>query len=231
MTALPPVLFEDDDLIIVDKPAGVVVHPTYRNPGDTLLDALPPGSRIVGRLDRLTSGAVLVAKRADVHAQLQQALAAPEAEKIYLALVRGAADQRGRIDLPLGTDPSDRRRRIVTDGGAPSATEFERLDTGNLDGGIVSLLRCRLLTGRRHQIRVHLSARGWPVVGDAVYGEPLEGFSRLALHAWTLTFVHPRSGERVRVSCTVPAELASLLSRCGLRGDAYAAGAAGAARR
>lgn len=210
-----PVLFEDDDLLIVDKPAGLVVHPTYRNPGGTLLDALATGSRIVGRLDKLTSGAVLVAKRADVHAELQRALAARESEKLYLALVHGIADERGTIDLALGADPSDRRRRIVTSGGAPSRTVFERVDAGSLaDDTPTSLLQCRLLTGRRHQIRVHLAARGWPVVGDDVYGKPLEGFPRLALHAWKLRFVHPRSGEVVRVSCPLPSELVVLLTRC-----------------
>jgi len=212
----PTVLFEDDDLVIVVKPAGVVVHPTYKNPDGTLLDALPAGSRIVGRLDRLTSGAVVVAKHGEAHAQLQRALAAPDAEKIYLALARGIADEHGRIDLPLGSDPSDRRRRIVTDRGAPSSTEFERLDTGMLDGAAVSLLRCRLLSGRRHQIRVHLSARGWPIVGDATYGERLDGFPRLALHAWRLSFAHPRTDGRVAVTCQPPVEIDTLLARCAL---------------
>jgi len=214
MTALPSVLFEDDDLIIVDKPAGLVVHPTYKNPDGTLLDALPAGSRIVGRLDRLASGIVLVAKRADAHAQLQRALASPEAEKIYFALVRGAADERLRIDLPLDTDPSDRRRRIVTGDGAPSVTQVERVHAGTLEGTAVSLLRCRLLTGRRHQIRVHLAARGWPVLGDAVYGEPLDGFPRLALHAWQLSFAHPRGHDRVAVTCPLPVEIDALVARC-----------------
>jgi len=212
----PTVLFEDDDFVIVDKPAGVVVHPTYKNPDGTLLDALPAGARIVGRLDRLTSGAVVVAKRAEAHASLQRALAAPDAEKIYLALVQGLAYERGRINLPLGTDPSDRRRRIVTDCGAASATDFERVDTGMLEGTPISLLRCRLLSGRRHQIRVHLSARGWPVLGDEVYGEPLPGFPRLALHAWRIAFDHPVTGGRVAIACPLPAELSALCARCAL---------------
>src|SRR5215813_3987019 len=97
----PAILFEDDHLLIVDKPAGLVVHPTYRNRSGTLLDALPAGSRIVTRLDKLTSGIVVVAKSPEMHARLQQTLSSPESDKIYLAIVRGIADEGGTIDLPL----------------------------------------------------------------------------------------------------------------------------------
>jgi 23S rRNA pseudouridine1911/1915/1917 synthase len=212
----PTILYEDEDLVIVDKPAGVVVHPTYKNPRGTLLDALPAGSRIAGRLDRPTSGLVVVAKTADAHARLQRTLASPDSEKRYLALVHGVTDAVGTIELPLASDPADRRRRIAAIAGAPSTTDFERIDTGALDGAAVSLLRCGLLTGRRHQIRVHLAARGWPIVGDATYGTPLAGFPRIALHAWRLTFVHPRTGDRLIVECAPPRELDELLSRCGV---------------
>ena len=214
-----PVLFEDEDVLIVDKPAGLVVHPTYKNPDGTLLDAIAArGGRpsVVGRLDKFTSGIVLIAKRPSVHAALQRTLTSTASEKIYLAIVRGVADAWGNIDLPLASDPADRRRRMVSSAGAPSVTMFERFDTGTLDGPAVSLLRCRLVTGRRHQIRVHLAARGWPVLGDTVYGGPLAGFARLALHAWHIAFDHPLTSERLAITCAPPIDLLELAVRCGL---------------
>src|SRR5262245_24850078 len=177
------VIYEDLHMIAVDKPAGVVVHPTYKNPDGTLLDALRsadvPRPSIVGRLDKLTSGIVVVAKSADAHAALQRALAHPDAIKEYVAIVHGrVAAAQGRIDLPLRVDPGDRRRVVVSETGAPSVTLFERVRTN----GAFSLLTCRPLTGRRHQIRVHLAAMGHPLVGDSVYGDD-RNESRHALHA------------------------------------------------
>ena len=216
-----PLLFEDDHLLIVDKPAGLVVHPAYKNPSGTLLDELgargwPPGTRpsIVGRLDRVTSGLVIVAKTAEAHARLQRALASGDAEKIYLAVVRGTTPAAGVIDLPLASDPADRRRRAVSPAGAPSVTAFERVDTGADASGTVSRLTCRLVTGRRHQIRVHLAARGWPIVGDATYGTALEGFPRIALHAWRTAFVHPMTGEPLEVEAPLPPDLRAVIDAC-----------------
>jgi len=217
------VLYEDADLLVVDKPAGLVVHPSYKHPGGTLLDALMarepawlPDTRpsLVGRLDKQTSGLVLVAKHARAHAALQHILASREAEKIYMAIVRGTPPLSGTIDLPLTHDPIDRRRRIVAEGGAPSATEFECLAAGVCAHGPVAVLRCRLRTGRRHQIRVHLAASGWPIVGDAVYGEAIEGVTRHALHAWRLAFRHPSTGARVEVEAPPPQDFCSLLYSC-----------------
>ena len=205
------ILFEDEWLLAVDKPAGIVVHPTYNNVTGTLLDELrarQPGVAfsVVGRLDKLTSGIVVLAKRADAHRALQRIW--PEGDKEYLAVVPGHVEaEGGRIDLPLGTDPADRRRRIVRVDGAPSVTLFERLAYDpSTDRSVV---RCRPVTGRRHQIRVHLAARGWPVVGDAVYGDALEGFPRHALHAWRLGFRHPITGARVDLSPTRVVDLST----------------------
>jgi len=223
MTSPPAILFEDDHLLIVDKPAGVVVHPAYKNPAGTLLDALADDASrwsgeqrpsLVGRLDKLTSGLVLIAKSADMHARLQRTLASRASDKIYLALVNGVAPARGTIDLALASDPADRRRRIASREGAASVTEFERIDIGSLGDAAVSLLECRLVTGRRHQIRVHLASRGWAIVGDAMYGTPLDGFARVALHAWRLAFTHPLTSARVDVMCPPPPDLERLLSRC-----------------
>ena len=212
------VLYEDDSLLAVDKPAGIVVHPSYKNKAGTLLDALnaadwPAGERpsIVGRLDKPTSGIVIVAKRAAAHAALQRALASPDAEKTYLAIVRGVPPERGTIDLPLAPDPSDRRRRAVSDAGRSCLTEFVRLGVGTAFGAPASLLECRLRTGRRHQIRAHLAARGWPILGDATYGEPLDGFPRVALHASRVAFRHPVGGAWIVIASPAPPELHDLI--------------------
>jgi 23S rRNA pseudouridine1911/1915/1917 synthase len=218
------ILYEDDALLAVAKPAGIVVHPTYKHLAGTLLDAVRaygrawPASQqpsIVGRLDKLTSGVVIVAKGPVVHAKLQRAMTV--AEKDYLAVVHGRVNvARGRIDLKLGRDPGDRRRVVASATiGADSRTEFERLAKGRE----ASLLRCRLVTGRMHQIRVHLLARGWPIVGDPKYagrGRPVGdtfGFPRQALHAWRTAFAHPVSGERITVEAAVPDDLDGLLAR------------------
>jgi len=206
------ILFEDEWLLAVDKPAGLVVHPTYRNAAGTLLDTLrdrDANSRffLAGRLDRLTSGVVIAVKTHDAYVALQRAWA--DAEKDYLAVVCGCVDvARGEIDLPLGTDPNDRRRRVVRPDGAPSVTRFERLGYSEMIG--MSLICCRPATGRRHQIRVHLAARGWPVVGDAVYGRALDGFPRHALHARRIGLVHPTTGAALRLEAPVPDEMVTL---------------------
>jgi 23S rRNA pseudouridine1911/1915/1917 synthase len=210
MTTPPVVLFEDEDLLVIDKPVGVVVHPTYKNFEGTLLDLLAPGCSIVTRLDKLTSGAVVVAKRSDAHARLQRALARSDAEKRYVALVHGECHDCGAIDLPLGADPADRRRRAVIDSGRECRTEFERVALSRGPAGVVSLVQCRLRTGRRHQIRVHLAAAGWAILGDPMYGTGNDA-GRLALHAAVVSFIHPRSQLRLRVEAPLPPDFERLL--------------------
>jgi 23S rRNA pseudouridine1911/1915/1917 synthase len=233
-------LFEDDHLLVVNKPAGIVSHPTYLHPSGSLLNVVlyeaqhwPDGQRpsLVGRLDKHTSGAIVVAKTTPAHARMQRTLAAAATDKSYLALVYGPVTrERGVIDLRLRRDPEDRRRVVAsTDHGVPSTTMFERLAQADVSGCTVALVRCRLVTGRMHQIRVHLAASGWPVIGDAKYGalrwelsgdiaarEHLRGFSRQALHAWRLSFVHPFSGERVQIEAPVPTDMAQLGAEAGL---------------
>lgn len=223
-------LYEDDYFLAVAKPAGMVVHPTYRNKIGTLLNALTsptlPRPSIVGRLDKWTSGIVLVAKHAAIHAALQRILSSREAEKIYLAVVAGeVAESLGAIDFPLKVNPADRRRVVAAGDGSRSFTRFERLAILDCGRDAMSLLRCRPATGRRHQIRVHLAARGWPLLGDRVYGadrsfdceDPaiktaVAQLSGQALHSWRLTFPHPVTGSRIQVEAPITGTMAALLS-------------------
>ena len=234
------VLYEDHALLVVNKPAGVVVHPSYRNTTGTTMNFLlwhargwPPGQRpsLVGRLDKGTSGVLLVARTAAVHAALQRAMASSDGGKEYLAVVYGRVNvARGEIDLRLEHDRLDRRRMIASaTRGAPSLTRFERLARVAAPRAGLSLVRCRIVTGRTHQIRAHLSARGWPLVGDTKYGEPrwskiaeralaaaLRAFSRPALHASRLVFTHPVTRDRVVVEAPLPRDFENLLAATGL---------------
>jgi 23S rRNA pseudouridine1911/1915/1917 synthase len=232
------VLYEDDHLLALDKPAGVVVHPTYKHPDGTVMNALlwhargwPATQRpsLVGRLDKLTSGILVVAKTAAVHAALQRT--SISSEKDYLAVVYGRVNVAGgQIDLRLGRDRGDRRRVVASATvGAPSLTRFERLARVAAPRAGLSILRCRLATGRTHQIRVHLAARGWPLVGDPAYGEPrwsqvidpalaatLQAFPRQALHAWRVAITHPMTHDRLLLEAPVPRDLEGLLTASGL---------------
>jgi 23S rRNA pseudouridine1911/1915/1917 synthase len=232
------VLFEDEYLLAIDKPAGLVAHPTFKHVKGTLMNALlwharawpsPQRPSLVSRLDKLTSGVVLVAKTAGAHAALQRTMAGTE--KDYLAIVYGRVNvARGDIDLRLGKDHSDRRRVVASQtAGAESLTRFERLARVPAPRAGLSLLRCRLATGRTHQIRVHLAARGWPLVGDPTYGEPrwsqvadpllaatLRAFPRQALHAWRVAFTHPITRARLTIEAPVPRDIEALLEVSGL---------------
>jgi len=231
------ILFEDDHLLAIDKPAGVVVHPTFRHPAGTLMNALLWHARawragwrpsIAGRLDKLTSGIVLVAKTREIHAALQRA--GRHVVKDYLAVVYGRVPARGTIDLRLALAPRDRRHVIASaTAGAPSVTEFERVARARAPRAGLALVRCRLVTGRRHQIRVHLAARGWPIVGDPVYGEPrwqdvkdamlataLRAFPRQALHAHRIALTHPVTRERLEITAPLPDDLRGLIDLAAL---------------
>ena len=216
------VLYEDDDLLAVNKPPGLVVHPSFRNTSGTLMNGVlaraqswPAGATpaLLGRLDKNTSGLVLITKRSAVYVALQRAMAANRIEKDYLAIVAGKpSPPRGTIDLALDRDPWDRRRVTVTDrGGQPSVTKYERIATTQAHSSV----RCRLITGRTHQIRVHLAAKGWPIVGDATYGKAA-GFPRQALHAWRLRFRHPVTAKEMSLEAPIPADMRELANQLGL---------------
>jgi 23S rRNA pseudouridine1911/1915/1917 synthase len=209
------ILHDDPAFIAIDKPAGIVVHPSYKQLSGTLLNAvlwrvrarpeIRPG--ILTRLDKDTSGIVVVALAPEVHAIMQRDAAAGRVRKEYLAIVAGVPrPPSGTIRDPLGRDPGDRRRVVVTIGGAASETRYESV--GSHDD--LAILRCELMTGRTHQIRVHLAARGWPIVGDRVYGSADSRIGRQALHAWRISLPHPVTREPLTIAAPVPADMRAL---------------------
>ena len=212
------ILHEDDALLVLDKPAGVVVHPTYKNTSGTLLNAVlwhlrdrpdvRPG--ILTRLDKDTSGVVVIALWERVHAVMQRDAAAGLVTKEYLAVVSGVPEPpSGRITLALARDPEDRRRVVPTPHGATAETRYAVIDTN----GALAVVRCELVTGRTHQIRVHLAASGWPIVGDPVYGTPDDSVARQALHACRIALPHPVTREPLTVDAPLPHDLLPLFHR------------------
>jgi len=231
------ILYEDADLVVIDKPAGLVVHPAAGHADSTLVNALlhhvrdlsgvggelRPG--IVHRLDKDTSGVMVIAKNDETHRALTSAWNTDRVKKEYLALVYGAPDpERGTIDAPIGRDGRDRKRVAVVASGRRAITDYETVNRLRY----VSLVRCRLRTGRTHQIRVHMKKLGHPIVGDPVYSGPqwrgipdkkvqkvLASVSRQMLHAERITFVHPRSGEVVAFMAGLPLDFATVLRLLG----------------
>jgi 23S rRNA pseudouridine1911/1915/1917 synthase len=232
------IAYEDADLIVVNKPAGLVVHPAEGNPDGTLVNALiahcgaslsgiggvrRPG--IVHRLDKDTTGLMVVAKTDAAHQALATELEARRIERVYQALVWGVPSPRvGEISGDIGRHPVDRKRMaVVKRGGRTALTRYRVLRPV---GTAASLVECRLATGRTHQIRVHFASIGHPVVGDPVYGRAtparlkrlgpaaraaVEGFGRQALHAWRLGFRHPRTGEPLSWTAEPPTDMAELI--------------------
>lgn len=228
------ILYEDDDLLALDKPAGILVHPSVKRKTGTLFDALVqhvPSPHLVSRLDQDTSGVMLAAKSPGMHTAMIKALRSPGAAKDYLAVAYGSSPHdKGRIDLKILRDPEDTRRRTTSPTeGQDSTTLFEKLGEVDAAGVPLMLLRCRLVTGRTHQIRVHLRGRGWPLIGDPLYGAPhwrgirdpelaaaCRDFPRQALHAFRVAFQHPRTGAAIDVTAPVPPDLSQLLAAIGL---------------
>ena len=226
------ILYEDDHLIIVDKPAGLVVHPGNGNWHGTLLNALlnhapqlaqVPRAGIVHRLDKDTTGLLVVAKTIEVQFDLIKQLQQRTVKRHYFALVLGKIEKDGLVDAPIGRHPVHRTRMAVVQHGKPARTHYCVLEkfTG------CTLLQCSLETGRTHQIRVHLMSIGHPLAGDPVYGKTPPGspvadiiapFPRQALHAWQLELTHPGNGQILRWESRLPVDIAGLLQA--LRNDA-----------
>ena len=213
------ILFEDDDVLVLNKPAGLVVHPGAGNQTHTLVNALlhhcanlsgiggkqRPG--IVHRLDKETSGCLVVAKNDTAHQHLSRQFAEREVKKIYLALVAGTLKRpRGTIDAAIGRHPVQRKKMAVH----PTKGRIARTDYRVLQaGGGVSLVECAIHSGRTHQIRVHLHHIGNPVIGDSLYGKKVAA-PRQMLHAWKLGFTHPRTNERLFFEAPVPEDFRRL---------------------
>ena len=215
------VVYEDENLLVVDKPAGLVVHPAPGHASGTLVNALlhhvealpgiagvaRPG--LVHRLDKDTSGLLIVAKDDLAQTSLMAQLKARRVKKTYVALVQGSvAAEVGRIEAPIGRDPAERKRMAVVAGGRAATTGYRVRE--RFSGW--TLLEVDLVTGRTHQIRVHLTEIGHPIAGDPTYGNGTsrrgpEGTSRLFLHAWRVTFAHPRDGRLMRLEAPLPADL------------------------
>ena len=219
------IVFEDADILVIDKPAGLVVHPGSGNWSGTLLNALlrhapalagVPRAGIVHRLDKETGGLLVVAKTIPAQVDLVRQLQARSVTREYVAIVQGALLREGVVDAPIGRHPVHRTRMAVVARGKPARTYYFPVDHGN--GW--SRLRCRLDTGRTHQIRVHLSSIGHPLIGDQVYGtgqrkavlpDAALAFPRQALHAARLALIHPATGEELSWESPLPADIAGLL--------------------
>ena len=230
-TALPPqnipldVVYEDDDVIVVNKPTGLVVHPAPGHPDSTLVNALlhhcgdrlsgiggekRPG--IVHRIDRDTSGLIIAAKNDAAHLALSAQLKDHSLSRTYECLVTGNMKQdSGTVDAPIGRSSADRKKMAVVPTGRRAVTHWEVI--ARYPG--VTHLRCRLETGRTHQIRVHMAYIGHPILGDTVYGakKPVPGLTGQCLHATGLRFVHPRTGEPVELHCPLPPEFTAMLQK------------------
>jgi 23S rRNA pseudouridine1911/1915/1917 synthase len=232
-------LYEDEDILVLNKPAGLVVHPGAGNPAGTLVNALLhhrpelrvlPRAGIVHRLDKDTSGVMVVAGTPTAHASLVRQLEERSVKREYEAVCVGVMTGGGTVDAPIARHPVDRVRMAVREGGREAVTHYRVVERFRGHTHV----RCRLETGRTHQIRVHMAHIRYPLVGDPVYGgrlvmppgaspalsEALRGFRRQALHAARLELVHPGQGETVHFEAPVPQDLASLLAV--LRADAKA---------
>ncbi len=220
------VVYEDDDLAVINKPKGMVVHPAPGNPSGTLVNALlyrfqtlsgaggeiRPG--IVHRIDRMTSGLLVVAKNDFAHEALARQFAEHTAHREYLCLVHGnLKEDSGTVDAPIGRHKTDRKRMAVTEDGRRAVTHWHVLERF----GTETLLDVRLETGRTHQIRVHMAYIGHPLLGDTVYGrkKPEKGLDGQCLHAAQLKLIHPSTGEPMSFSAPLPDWFTDALSRLG----------------
>jgi len=219
------IVFEDDDLLVINKPVGMVVHPGAGNPDHTLINALMahcpqiqgvggvnrPG--LVHRLDKDTSGLLVAAKSDLAFRSLVRELKSRNLSRIYLGLVRGVLDEKGKIDVAVGRHPEVRNKMgVLPEGGKPAITHFETLQASPA----ASLLMFKLETGRTHQIRVHMNFIKHPILGDGVYGGESEKASRQMLHAFRLSFKHPRTKEKMDFFTPPPEDFAECAKALGL---------------
>jgi 23S rRNA pseudouridine1911/1915/1917 synthase len=234
------IVYEDDALVVINKPAGMVVHPAAGNWSGTLLNGLLyrygdaaaglPRAGIVHRLDKETSGLMVVARTLEAQTVLTRQLQARTVKRRYVALVWGTMPDEGTIDAPIGRDPRDRTRMAVVESasGKYARTHYRTIDRAMWNNQPVSAVHCDLDTGRTHQIRVHCAHIRHPLLGDPIYGhargkrsvQPLpDGFNRQALHAWRLGLIHPATGREISWRADVPEDIEALAAELGLGRD------------
>ena len=233
-------VYEDDDILVINKPAGLVVHPGSGNWENTLLNGLlfaypaiaqVPRAGIVHRLDKETSGLMVVAKTVPAQTDLVRQLQARTVKRRYLAIVQGELDAFGTIDAGIGRSPQNRLKMAVLVGqsGKPARTYYQSLGFWQYQQKPYSIVVCQLETGRTHQIRVHMQHKGYPLLGDPLYGDKKGvrssvlkgeagelGFNRQALHAYQLGLVHPRTGQYMGWQCDLPEDMSELLAAMGV---------------
>ena len=218
------ILYEDEDILVVNKPKGMVVHPAAGHYSGTLVNALlyhckdlsgingvmRPG--IVHRIDRNTTGSLIVCKNDMSHKSIAAQLKEHSIKRKYIAIVEGRIKEDGVIDKPIGRSSKDRKKMAVTMNGKNAVTHFRVLSSSDK----FSYIECRLETGRTHQIRVHMASIGHPLLGDDVYGHPVKGLEGQTLHAMTIGFVHPRNNEYIEVEAAIPEYFSELIRKYGL---------------
>ena len=223
------ILYEDSDLAVIDKKAGIVVHPSHGHESGTLVNAvmyhikdlsgingeIRPG--IVHRLDKDTSGLIIIAKNDKAHNKLSEMFKNKEINKTYLAIVKGSLGKdTGRLETQMGRDLKDRKKMsVLKTGGKTAITNYEVLDKNDK----FSLVRVNIETGRTHQIRVHMKYLGYPILGDSVYGKESKSVKRQMLHAYKLEFIHPVTGKEMIIKSEIPKDFSEVLERIKLHAD------------
>ena len=223
------ILYEDNDIAVIDKKAGLVIHPSYGHESGTLVNAIMfhindlsgingeirPG--IVHRLDKDTSGLIIIAKNDKAHNKLSEMFKNKEINKTYLAIVKGSLGKdTGRLETQMGRDLKDRKKMSVLKiGGKTAITNYEVLDKNDK----FSLVRVNIETGRTHQIRVHMKYLGYPILGDSVYGKESKSVKRQMLHAYKLEFMHPVTGKEMIIKSEIPKDFSEVLERIKLHAD------------
>ncbi len=223
------ILYEDNDIAVIDKKAGLVIHPSYGHESGTLVNAIMfhindlsgingeirPG--IVHRLDKDTSGLIIIAKNDKAHNKLSEMFKNKEINKTYLAIVKGSLGKdTGRLETQMGRDLKDRKKMsVLKTGGKTAITNYEVLDKNDK----FSLVRVNIETGRTHQIRVHMKYLGYPILGDSVYGKESKSVKRQMLHAYKLEFMHPVTGKEMIIKSEIPKDFSEVLERIKLHTD------------
>ena len=223
------ILYEDNDIAVIDKRAGLVIHPSYGHESGTLVNAIMfhindlsgingeirPG--IVHRLDKDTSGLIIIAKNDKAHNKLSEMFKNKEINKTYLAIVKGSLGKdSGRLETQMGRDPKDRKKmNVLKIGGKTAITNYEVLDKNDK----FSLVKVNIETGRTHQIRVHMKYLGYPILGDSVYGKESKSVKRQMLHAYKLEFIHPVTGKEMIIKSEIPKDFSEVLEKIKLHTD------------